>query len=245
MPICMKSKLSFVKHSLRDKFLKQKPENEKFKNMGKNEVAHLVGGAPSINSLSPDILPKKNVFILNHFWLHDHYPKVDHGFHCISDDFFLLHPRILEFPKRINKNCTIVTTDRIKRKLIKLGVSGKIITLNYSASKPVFNKKYALQDDLTEIVQTGATVAADFALPMISYMGFSKVVLLGFDLDYGKDVQRYAYDTNGAIFTNRSYLRNIWPDHARISMQRWIDALVSDGKKVTSLTPTPLNVEES
>jgi len=242
IPWATRRRLSSIKHLIRDRFLSRLDENLNLHGLGAGKTASLIGGGPSINKLAKGTLPIEDVFILNHFWLHDHYGHIKSGYHCISDHYFLNHPRIRELRKVHNPNLTFVTTKRIRQRLCEVVPGAKFVELNYSASRPIYLPRNPLVHDLTEIMQTGATVAADFALPMINYMNFAKLEIMGFDLDYGKYASNYAYDVKGAIFTDKEYLADIWPRLAYTSIQRWIAELQLSGTEVNSLTPTRLTL---
>jgi len=243
MPWAFRRRLSAIKHHIRDYSLSRIDQNLSLCGLGVGKTASLIGGGPSINNMAKGDLPVDNVFILNHFWLHGHYGQINNGYHCISDHLFLHHPRIRELSTLYNPNLTFVTTKRIRRRLKKLVPRAKFIELNYSASCPIYFPQNPLATDLTHIMQTGATVAADFALPMINYMDFGRLEIMGFDLDYGRNADKYAYDVKGAIFTDKQYLEDIWPSLAYTSIQRWISELQSTGVEVTSLTPTRLTLQ--
>lgn len=244
MPWSLRRRFSAIKHHIRDHFLSRINQNLSLRGIGFGKTASLIGGGPSINNMVKDDLPIENVFILNHFWLHDHYGQINSGYHCISDHYFLHHPRIEELSALYNPNLTFVTTKQIRRRLKELVPSAKFVELNYSASRPIYFHQNPLATDITHILQTGATVAADFALPMIKYMGFGRLEIMGFDLDYGSNADKYAYDVKGAIFTDKQYLRDIWPGLAYTSIQRWISELQSTGVEVNSLTPTRLTLQK-
>ena len=244
MPWTLRRRFSAIKHHIKDRFLSRINQNRVLRGLGKGKTASLIVGGPSINNMAKGDLPVDNVFILNHFWLHNHYEKINSGYHCISDHLFLHHPRIRELSALYNPNLTFVTTKRIRRRLRELVPKAKFIELNYSASRPIYFPQNPLATDLTHIMQTGATVAADFALPMINYMSFGRLEIMGFDLDYGPNVDKYAYDVKGAIFTDKQYLENIWPGLAYTSIQRWISELQSTGMEVSSLTPTRLDMQK-
>lgn len=217
-------------------------ENAQFINYGKGRAATIFGNASSINTVKSDNLPINDVFICNHFWSHIHYKKIKSGFHCVSDRYFLDHPRIQEFIDNNNNNIKLITTRKIWKGLNDKGFQGDVILVNYSGSKPIYDEYNSLTYDLTKILQTGATVAAEFCFPAAYYMGFKEIKILGFDMDYGENLDNYGVDVRGALFTNRTYLKNIWPRLAITSMQRWINYCSERDIQVRSLTHTKLDV---
>lgn len=240
----LKRNLSLLFHAVRDVFLRKRPENKILENSKQNKIAQIIGGAPSINLVRESNYQRNDVFILNHFWLHPFYSKIESGYHCISDKLFLKHPRINELPKLHNENVIFITTREIMSALKKLVPDAQFIIVNYSGSKPVYFERNPLTSDPCLTLQTGATVAADFAMPFVYYMGYKRLNIMGFDLDYGAKQDRYAYDVKGAIYTNRMYLADIWPRYAKKSLQRWIDKFIQSNVQVVSFTQTPLRVDQ-
>jgi len=235
-------KVSTLKHAVRDFFLRSKKENLDLKKIKSGKVATIFGAAASINALNEDDFPVCDVFICNHFWLHGHYDKIENGYHCISDKLFLKHPRLSDFIKYYNKNITLITTDYIYKKLKENGLEAKVILLNYSGSMPLYDTRNPLSVDITKVLQTGLTVVAEFCFPVAFYMGYHEIQIVGIDMDYGKNLDNYAYKCQDAIFTDRDYLVKIWPQLAKVSVQRWIDYCEQEGVPVYSLTKTVLQV---
>lgn len=216
-----------IKHCLLDFFRFQLPENERFINLYANKQVTIIANGPSLRFVED--LPKSDVVICNHFWRHHHYHKITCGIHVVSDKKFLLAKDIDEFIASPNFNVVVFTTKYIGAKLRQRGFKGALAFLNYSGSRPVWNKRFELKSDLSGILQTGSTVVADFALPIVKYGSAKRVHIVGMDLDYGCSGKDYGFDPSNSITEGSYFLKNFWPQLAKASVLRWIEHLEANG----------------
>ena len=184
----------------------------------------IIGNGPSISKYC---LPKNNVIICNHFWIHSHYLKITEGFHIISDRRFLQAKNINKFFKNINNNLTIITTHYVRKKLLENKVYGPvIIPINYSSAFQIWeNKNFIKKSIFNKICYTGSTVVADIGFPLVKYLNCNYLNIYGVDLNYGKSLKSYAFSSKGLKLADDYFMETIWKERAPKSIKLWINYL--------------------
>lgn len=221
-----KSIASIAKHSMIDFFKYQLYEDISLSMHA--EAVYMLGNGPSLN-LSK--LPIDTVIICNHFWRHDHYQKIQSGFHIISDENFLKASDIQKFIDEVNQSICIVCSTSVRKKLLQMNINARIICFNYTGSRPIwlFGVK---EKDIKKKCQTGSTVIVDLGMPLIYALGVKKVRILGVDFDYGENHRSYAFNVKNSVLAPDWYMKKYWKKRAFQSYNHWVDLLCAEGFQV-------------
>ena len=182
--------------------------------------ATVLGNGPSLNARAS--LPIYDVLVCNHFWRHPHYAEIKSGFHLISDPLFLKADDIERFFNGLNPNLVLLTSTEIRKWLLHFGVNDAVyMPVNYSGGYP--NWEYDVKkSSILKQCYTGSTVICDLGFPVLSQLKPETVELIGVDLDYGKDLKAYAFSASNSVTAPDFYMKNIWPNRAPVSVQKWI-----------------------
>jgi hypothetical protein len=158
---------------------------QKFKDIHKGERCFIIGNGYSLNDMDLRLLKDEYVFVANWFCLHKDYPIFNKIYYTKTDRLECKLGRLLprsyqKFQK--NENAIFFRDICFKNINDKLNYwdEDKIYYFELDRSKDVrIGDK--INTDVTKKTTYAGTSLCDFVLPLVYYMGFSKVYLIGVD----------------------------------------------------------------
>lgn len=158
---------------------------ESIKNAYKGERCFVLGTGSSI--LEHDLLKLKGEysFAVNFFPLHPHFKEIAPAFYCMRDTWAIDSEIGRDVMARVGEFKDML-------KFLDAPAVGLIDELNYK-NQPYYLlkstggcvwKSGVVNLDIVDGVDYGGGVVTDFCFPLLFFMGFSKIYLLGCDLTY-------------------------------------------------------------
>lgn len=185
-------------------FKKDLKENKKFKNIYKGEKCFIIGNGPSINKQDLNKIKGENIFVVNSFPYTDLYDSLNPKFFVIWDDVnfewengdFGKH-RFNLFTKveSSNPDTKCIFPVKFKRKISEKSLfSADNILYAYFGSEW---SKYKKNNFNFEKQIPYINNVIDLAIMSAMYMGFSKIYLLGVDMN--DFLAKYEYSWNKSL----------------------------------------------
>jgi len=197
----------------------------KLKNIHAGERCFIIGNGPSIRQHDLAKLRNEIVFVVNDFFMHEDYSKINPNYHCLCDVNFYRNGALDTYRCQM---LTDRTRDAVKFMSVYLKpiVEGSKLFLNHSIYYLYHRGRKVweldrINMDITKELYIGDTLVVDYCLPLAFYMGCSTVYLIGCDCDYQVDKaadfsKGYFYDTRLVSNEGRQsvdYLTHKWFDH--------------------------------
>lgn len=191
------------------------------KNHHAGQRCFILGSGPSIARQDLSVLREEITFCCNWFFNHADFDELNINYYCAYDDDFFCHSLNHKWFDRL------LTLDTMKFfpqhwRIHNLALSN-ICYVPYNKEKKVYQlNQFSVDTD--QGFYDGATVIINFCLPLAIHMGFSEIILLGCDSDYGINTHgdmrdAYFYDQKdhhaATVHTANSELK--WQDHIFIS----------------------------
>lgn len=194
------------------------PKNAKLKNIHAGKRAFIIGNGPSILKQDLTKLNGEIVFVLNDFFLHPQYHKINPTYLC-SCDPMLIDPKYrIRWYKLHKKYDTSKTTMFFKKSAQKIDQKYHLFQKHKvyyirSASLllPPLSSLKTCPTDLTMPLSGHFLVLTDVALMAAYYMGIKKVYLLGFDsrpINSLHDYLYYDFYGKNPLFSLEDYKRD-------------------------------------
>lgn len=159
---------------------------KKFKNKYEGQRCFIVATGPTLKFNNIKLLRNEMVFSTGWFPIHIEYPNIKNVFYCVSDPAFWRHTDSLD-PllyqcMTTNKNTVYFMENTFigVNKRHRYFPNSSVHTLDF-----IYGDRTAdiIQTDLTKPIQIAGTVIQDVIFPVVFYLGFSEIYLLGCDCD--------------------------------------------------------------
>jgi hypothetical protein len=217
----------------------------KFKNIHEGKRCFIIGNGPSILKQDLTKLRDELSFVANSFVLHNYYDKIDPKYYCVSDPrYFDSNVADSEWYKiMMNKtrNSVKFLPSRSKHAIMRRNLfeGHDVFYLYYPAIPCRVWESGTINLDVTKPVYTGDTVIIDFCLPLVFYMGFIEIYLLGCDCDYGldnddsyKNAYFYNIEDDKTDRQTSDYLRRYWFNNVISSYKVAKKAFEGNGRNI-------------
>jgi len=156
------------------------------KDIHAGERCFIIGNGPSIRQQDLTQLRDEVTFVTNMFFLHEQFDELNVNYYCVSDPSRWLSGGFPDkFYQRLNDNRCVNFLEYSAKRLVRtqgLFRDHYVYFLWLNDRKLVREGHVNL--DISKNVFWGHTVVIDFCLPIVYYMGFREVYLLGCDCDY-------------------------------------------------------------
>ena len=223
----------------KDKILNQ---NIVLRNKFQNKNCYILGNAPSINNHDLLKLQNESTFVVNSFFAHQDFDKIQPKFYVFADadlwnfedpEISVWWNQLLD--KSVNKEIIFFLPIELKNTFVaKKLVHEKVHFLDLSLP---FKTKNAQQFDIIYPVNSVQNVLI-LCIQIAMYLGFSKIYLLGADHDwlshFGNE-QRHFYNSNSdeqqvQNVGSQGYPYNWWLNAVNTMFQQYkvVDAVAND-----------------
>ena len=229
---------------------KKRSKNSQYHNIHKGERCFVFGSGPSIREIDVTKVIDENCFVANWFTIHEVYPKMKNVYHCISSP-------------------TPWWTGKLSPLFYQLSKSNRNAMRFWDSSFEIPNRKYhyfteseiayvdllhrsdesiipPLTFDIENPVWIMGTVILDIILPVVYYLGFDEIYLVGVDCDLHLDTHpdwtgSHFYDLNLMPMWLRQHLqggvsKGIRPHSLDIGYQAYKDYFEKSNRKISNAT---------
>lgn len=181
---------------------------EKFKDKYLGERCFVLGTSSSLRYNDLKKLEDEFVFAPNWFPLHKDYQQLNNLFHCVSSSGFWNsgHLSAMAYNSlRVNKNATFLWESSfypINRKY-RYFDDDQIYYITLDLPEGLPEIRFPLRTDITKPIWIIGSVIQDMILPIVYYMGFKSIYLVGCDCSHQLD--KYP-DWSASHFYNMDWL---------------------------------------
>jgi len=219
---------------------------EELKDKYKGQRCFLIGSGPSVNEFDLSKIYDEPIFVASYFYLHKDYRKFNKVHYCYSSRYPCNHGNLpTGFYRWSMKNAKAIfffsECFRLINESLSLYPNDRIYYMELDNDRAYANEGEELVTDITKPLTKCGTIVADFMLPLIYYMGFKDVYVMGCDCTKTSpgEVPPHFYDNKRmppeVYQTVKRYTTGFKPEELNLAWKVWKDKFNEDERNIYNL----------